>query len=339
MRAHPRSRGENVDQFAATPVKMGSSPLTRGKHRPSRALRSRRRLIPAHAGKTPIPAVDTRTTEAHPRSRGENQGFVTSAVTWMGSSPLTRGKRSYWARRPRSLWAHPRSRGENEALAASDATDKGSSPLTRGKPRGAGLGCAGPGLIPAHAGKTPEWTLVFLGLRAHPRSRGENSPHTSVRVTWPGSSPLTRGKHKPLGRVLKALGLIPAHAGKTRRHQTDGILDTAHPRSRGENRPMTTQTDLPEGSSPLTRGKPVWDGIKTGAERLIPAHAGKTAPGRRDGRGPGAHPRSRGENAHGRGGPASGSGLIPAHAGKTTWAAWCCTEDGAHPRSRGENAD
>ena len=255
---------------------MGSSPLTRGKHRPSRALRSRRRLIPAHAGKTPIPAVDTRTTEAHPRSRGENQGFVTSAVTWMGSSPLTRGKRSYWARRPRSLWAHPRSRGENEALAASDATDKGSSPLTRGKPRGAGLGCAGPGLIPAHAGKTPEWTLVFLGLRAHPRSRGENSPHTSVRVTWPGSSPLTRGKHKPLGRVLKALGLIPAHAGKTQRRAYQPPESGAHPRSRGENAPAARLPDRAKGSSPLTRGKPVVIKQTESWTRLIPAHAGKT---------------------------------------------------------------
>ena len=31
-----------------------------------------------------------------------------------------------------------------------------------------------------------------------------------------GSSPLTRGKHKQLGGDINDLGLIPAHAGKTR---------------------------------------------------------------------------------------------------------------------------
>ena len=40
---------------------------------------------------------------------------------------------------------------------------------------------------------------------------------------------------------------------------------------------MTIQTDLPEGSSPLTRGKPLQvldHGVESG---LIPAHAGKTS--------------------------------------------------------------
>ena len=51
-RAHPRSRGENVDQFAATPVKMGSSPLAQGKP-PGNGRRNRR-------------------GRAHPHSRREN---------------------------------------------------------------------------------------------------------------------------------------------------------------------------------------------------------------------------------------------------------------------------
>ena len=51
-RAHPRSRGENVDQFAATPVKMGSSPLTRGKRCMILPTGRPVRLIPTHARKT-----------------------------------------------------------------------------------------------------------------------------------------------------------------------------------------------------------------------------------------------------------------------------------------------
>ena len=49
-------------------------------------------LIPAHAGKTFVIAVNLLLNWAHPRSRGENAGakFVSAAAD--GSSPLTRGK-------------------------------------------------------------------------------------------------------------------------------------------------------------------------------------------------------------------------------------------------------
>ena len=50
--AHPRSRGENVAAASRPKLVPGSSPLTRGKPSRSGAGRPRRRLIPAHAGKT-----------------------------------------------------------------------------------------------------------------------------------------------------------------------------------------------------------------------------------------------------------------------------------------------
>ena len=51
-RAHPRSRGENAAEETAVDIHLGSSPLTRGK--PDRRCGGirKRRLIPAHAGKT-----------------------------------------------------------------------------------------------------------------------------------------------------------------------------------------------------------------------------------------------------------------------------------------------
>ena len=71
-RAHPRSRGENGRIMADTTSGAGSSPLTRGK----RPLPSREeaggRLIPAHAGKTSASPEPSRSSPAHPRSRGEN---------------------------------------------------------------------------------------------------------------------------------------------------------------------------------------------------------------------------------------------------------------------------
>ena len=70
--AHPRSRGENELVDVSAGGNEGSSPLTRGK-RTTRIQRPRhRRLIPAHAGKTPSRWSRTGRAPAHPRSRGEN---------------------------------------------------------------------------------------------------------------------------------------------------------------------------------------------------------------------------------------------------------------------------
>ena len=192
---------------------------------------------------------------------------------------------------------------------------------------------------------------------AHPRSRGENNKGGDGAGTSPGSSPLTRGKLH-LGREASAgHGLIPAHAGKTRRTRSRKSTLAAHPRSRGENLGSRRAGAGGGGSSPLTRGKPHNVTQRRFRPRLIPAHAGKTAnPGTPCG-GVEAHPRSRGENTTERLGtsPKPGSspltrgkpmprrlaghltGLIPAHAGKTRPSSPSCPSTRAHPRSRGEN--
>ena len=214
--AHPRSRGENMHQRARSDRGRGSSPLTRGKPRPSNGHHPRAGLIPAHAGKTCFPYPSRVSIRAHPRSRGENRFVSKSDNVQSGSSPLTRGKlpcgrlccrypglipahagKTSTFPTPDSLTrAHPRSRGENLDAIGELVYEAGSSPLTRGKPGfsvGAGLRL---GLIPAHAGKTshPRKTA-----RPHPRSRGENALDAR-RLTWEGgSSPLTRGK-LPAGR-------------------------------------------------------------------------------------------------------------------------------------------
>ena len=53
--AHPRSRGENRTLHVWCATRRGSSPLTRGKQVGAGFRRLRGRLIPAHAGKTPVP--------------------------------------------------------------------------------------------------------------------------------------------------------------------------------------------------------------------------------------------------------------------------------------------
>ena len=73
------------------------------------------------------------------------------------------------------------------------------------------------GLIPAHAGKTSMWTGQPSTRRAHPRSRGENDPGSTQPERLMGSSPLTRGKPQAAQARPAWQGLIPAHAGKTKR--------------------------------------------------------------------------------------------------------------------------
>ena len=234
----------------------GSSPLTRGKRIPPVCLRRTRGLIPTHAGKT-LPYGPLRAdTWAHPHSRGENVKVSVCFVSSSGSSPLTRGKLGLdrGLRNQRGLipthagktsahervsgrwWAHPHSRGENRQELHDIGRSRGSSPLTRGKrSRTAPRRRAGR-LIPTHAGKTKQMSSNRAWMRAHPHSRGENGGSSLAPSYGAGSSPLTRGKPVDQGATGKLDGLIPTHAGKTRKVLCVPYTPWAHPHSRGENR-------------------------------------------------------------------------------------------------------
>ena len=151
-------------------------------------------------------------------------------------------------------------------------------------------------LIPAHAGKTRLELNAHGEPPAHPRSRGENGYIYVYPWSSDGSSPLTRGKHVPLIKLAPDRGLIPAHAGKTRRNARSGHAHPAHPRSRGENGLWCSSFGLFPGSSPLTRGKLGLSVSFVSLCRLIPAHAGKTVLHVMPPWSWRAHPRSRGEN-------------------------------------------
>ena len=72
--------------------------------------------------------------------------------------------------------------------------------------------------------------------------------------------------------------------------------ETAHPRSRGENRALRERLSCLGGSSPLARGKLVRPLLGGVGDRLIPARAGKTLSTLGKTILLRAHPRSRGEN-------------------------------------------
>ena len=192
----------------------------------------------------------------------------------------------------------------------------GSSPLTRGKLEVLVAPFGNKGLIPAHAGKT--WISGFSRPRAwaHPRSRGENDERYIPLIHERGSSPLTRGKRPRRPRDVRGRRLIPAHAGKTRWPHPRGQGHRAHPRSRGENRCEECGVCDAAGSSPLTRGKRFVMAPCDIPRGLIPAHAGKTRNSRGRQGSCWAHPRSRGENGHGRGEPVNQAGSSPLTRGK-----------------------
>ena len=273
--AHPRSCGENIRPMGFASIAAGSSPLTRGKPLDHGLQGFVDGIIPAHAGKTNARRGMKYRGAAHPRSRGENQSRVRRHTPPPGSSPLTRGKQSEGTGAfthhglipahagktaahsiPAPIrTAHPHSCGENGTLAVQDLCATGSSPLMRGKRRHNPATTAVVGFIPAHAGKTLTDKHPVRTVTAHPRSRGENVMRFFAPSAVQGSSPLTRGKLSLLGVVLRSVGLIPAHAGKTLITSAANSTVRAHPRSRGENEARGVAWHPSEGSSPLTRGK------------------------------------------------------------------------------------
>ncbi len=344
-----------------------------------RCHRERPGLIPARAGRTPIPARSTRGTRAHPRSRGEDGPGARPAHPDWGSSPLARGGHRRERRGPRArgliparagrTWgvieenwsgrAHPRSRGEDGSSHALHTSRSGSSPLARGGRTAPHLHRCGAGLIPARAGRTAWSARCRPGRGAHPRSRGEDTPTAATPAHGWGSSPLARGGLPGEGARDGRDGLIPARAGRTSMSSAWSTERRAHPRSRGEDRCGVRGCHGEGGSSPLARG-----GL--GALRhapqglgLIPARAGRTDVRRRSSVSVRAHPRSRGEDLGrnvsdvsdggssplARGGQAfpqpelRDHGLIPARAGRTRRGRPRCARAGAHPRSRGEDVD
>jgi len=177
---------------------------------------SRSGLIPARAGNTRRQLPRTRSTRAHPRSRGEHS---------RGGS----------ARR-RVFWAHPRSRGEHGGMVERVRLRAGSSPLARGTPYLGAHVLQARGLIPARAGNTNPANGQAEVEGAHPRSRGEHPVCKPLIIERHGSSPLARGTHIVLNLLRDFRGLIPARAGNTILSLDLLVCSWAHPRSRGEHR-------------------------------------------------------------------------------------------------------
>ena len=88
---HPRIRGEHYLPKEADIFEGGSSPHTRGARLRPQRRHTEARIIPAYAGSTSAALRLSRSSQDHPRIRGEHNPHLNTAKGSGGSSPHTRG--------------------------------------------------------------------------------------------------------------------------------------------------------------------------------------------------------------------------------------------------------
>ena len=189
---------------------------------------------------------------------------------------------------------HPRSRGVYRESFCQVKPQSGSSPLARGLRVHRRHTVRRGGIIPARAGFTAQRREEIAPGADHPRSRGVYRYLQGSAGGLQGSSPLARGLRRPVVRLLRLTGIIPARAGFTPTRTCSARGGGDHPRSRGVYGRSLVCAWLTVGSSPLARGLLIHRPVPEFHVRIIPARAGFTPstrvtfPSTRD------HPRSRG---------------------------------------------
>ena len=134
---------------------------------------------------------------------------------------------------------------------------------------------------------------------------------------WRGSSPLARGLPSLHDGDFARPWIIPARAGFTWRIPAPNWISMDHPRSRGVYHRASRRARRRPGSSPLARGLPKMNPTINGVNGIIPARAGFTGDGPREGLPPRDHPRSRGVYDATRTEDLLKKRIIPARAGFT----------------------
>ena len=313
----------------------------------------------------------------HPRSCGANSYKPRTMSSASGSSPLVRGQLGFERGLPafgriiparagpttvdlldaRGKADHPRSCGANRHDQIVGILHGGSSPLVRGQHTPYIIGVNKKRIIPARAGPTARRAGESKEQADHPRSCGANFLQFGNDGFDLGSSPLVRGQQTFITRNLPVRRIIPARAGPTRWGRSRGRGTADHPRSCGANRPSSTASLSPLGSSPLVRGQRRPRRRYASRGRIIPARAGPT-----DGvviatRRLSDHPRSCGANDGTSIGPYQNPGssplvrgqrdrhrilvvpvrIIPARAGPTLAGRHEARPEPDHPRSCGAN--
>ncbi len=213
--AHPRMRGEHLNQDRVPAIVGGSSPHARGALREDGDGRRGTGLIPACAGSTGLAAGTIPRNRAHPRMRGEHLLAAMRSDQGFGSSPHARGAPEVQHSAARELGlipacagstftesartvndrAHPRMRGEHCHTRASISPAQGSSPHARGA-------------------RDHRWR-VYRRDRLIPACAGSTQGGITYECAVSGSSPHARGAPQCSQTHCSLMRLIPACAGST----------------------------------------------------------------------------------------------------------------------------
>ena len=186
-------------------------------------------------------------------------------------------------------------RGEYNDWNTDKATEQGSPPLARGIPLYLSDEDKEMGITPACAGNTTMEATLQLGIRDHPRLRGEYQAQFFPLVAESGSPPLARGIPDVILSIVFLNGITPACAGNT----VGAVLEQRylwdHPRLRGEYTEYNNRKKQQSGSPPLARGILIQRRKDSFVKRITPACAGNTLELFGGIGSPRDHPRLRGE--------------------------------------------
>ena len=212
---HPRIRGEHGRQLRYDLNNGGSSPHTRGARVIEDKLTSPSGIIPAYAGSTSRRGARGYRSPDHPRIRGEHPIAAKPDNLVMGSSPHTRGARYACNRYVDMAGIIPAYAGSTLSTTLKESVVQGSSPHTRGALNAGAAHRVAQWIIPAYAGSTTSLLTEVVLAADHPRIRGEHQVLAVPGDALEGSSPHTRGAHRPLVRPRPGARIIPAYAGST----------------------------------------------------------------------------------------------------------------------------
>ena len=260
--------------MALTTPCAGLSPRMRGNLLSDPANKHHFGSIPAHAGKPLFLFCNAGKFRVYPRACGETHVRGHEVSNSVGLSPRMRGNRP-WAQvsvtRFGSIPAHagkpeiqclcfclpevyPRACGETYRPAPKQKRAQGLSPRMRGNHACTCDLSDRYGSIPAHAGKPSQLNYSISTPRVYPRACGETSNARRTASGAEGLSPRMRGNHGWAQVSGRAIGSIPAHAGKPRGlWRRLGCL-RVYPRACGETRSSKTGSRCILGLSPRMRG-------------------------------------------------------------------------------------
>ena len=193
------------------------------------------RFIPACAGSTPRSALEPSPLSVHPRVCGEHPISACRCCPQVGSSPRVRGapcrdlhlsavnrfipacagSTVELMRRPDMLSVHPRVCGEHGSALRMGALVAGSSPRVRGAPQFPSRSRHTGRFIPACAGSTYPYSIIYIIITVHPRVCGEHCFVGVSSIGFSGSSPRVRGALESTIPGLPIIRFIPACAGST----------------------------------------------------------------------------------------------------------------------------